>query len=187
MSSNPTLLDLIGQAFSTELPDLDSMDEYLDFILPKIRHLGEDLYEEAHYVSRPWLEFQDKDSFKDVVLHFFNPEGEYLVSVNGDVESGRWRYLESSNKFLIEHKDAHLFDLAYMDRNFFILRKHGEPERFGKAKYFVLAHEGIAKRLEWKDVMALLYDSYRSNNRFYFILTLIVLFLIATIMVWSVG
>ncbi|MEY4133892.1 MAG: hypothetical protein RL386_242 [Bacteroidota bacterium] len=186
MSSNPTLLDLIGQAFSTELPDLDSMDAYLDFILPKIRHLGEDLYEESHYVSKPWLEFQDNDHFKEVVLHFFNPEGEYLVSVNGDVESGRWRYLESSNKFLIEHKDTHLFDLAYMDRNFFILRKHGEQERFGKAKYFVLAHEGIAKHLEWKDVMALLYDSYRSNNRFYFTLTLIVLFVIATIMVLSV-
>lgn len=187
MSSDVKIFDLIGQAFSTELPDLDTMDAYLDFILPKIRHLGEDLYEESYYVNKPWLEFQDSDRFMDVVLHFFNPDGEYLRSVNGDVESGRWRYLESSNKLLIEHKDAQLFDLAYMDRNFFILRKHGEQERHGKAKYFVLAQEGIARRLEWKDVMALLYDSYRSNNRFYFTLTLIVLLVIATIMMMSVG
>ncbi len=187
MSSDPKIFDLIGQAFSTELPDLDDMNAYLDFILPKIRHLGEDLYEESHYVNKPWLEFQDNDRFMDVVLHFFNPDGEYLRSVNGDVESGRWRYLESSNKFLIEHRDTQLFDLAYMDRNFFILRKHGAQERFGNAKYFVLAHEAISKRLEWKDLMALLYDSYRSNNRFYFILTLIVLFTIATIMVLSVS
>ncbi len=187
MSTEPKLWDLISQAFSTELPEFDDMDSYLDYIIPRIRPLGEDLYEESHYVNKPWLEFQDSDTFTDVILHFFNPEGEYLRSVNGDVTAGQWRYLESSNKMLLEHKENQLFDLAYMDRNFFILRKHGEPERLGKAKYFMLAHEAIAKRLEWRDLMELLYASYRSNNRFYVMLTLIVLFIIAIIMVLSVS
>ncbi len=187
MSTEPKFSDLIGQAFRTELPELDDMEAYLDFILPRIRPLGEDLYEESHYVNKPWLEFQDNDSFTDVVLHFFNPEGEYLRSVNGDVSAGQWRYLESSNKMLIEHRETQLFDLAYMDKNFFILRKHGEQSRLGKAKYFVMAHEAVASRLEWRDLMELLYESYRSNNRFYFMLTVIVLIAIATVMIFSVG
>jgi len=187
MSTEPKIWDLISQAFSTELPELDDMEAYLDFILPRIRPYGEDLYEESHYINKPWLEFQDNDSFTDITLHFFNPEGEYLRSVNGDVSAGQWRYLETSNKLLIEHKETQLFDLAYMDKNFFVLRKHGEQERFGKAKYFVLAHEAVAKRLEWRDLMELLYESYRSNNRFYFVLTLVVMIALATILVLSVS
>lgn len=187
MNTEPKLLDLIGQAFRPELPELDDMEAYLDFILPKIRPLGEDLYEESHYVNKPWLEFQDNDAFTEIVLHFFNPEGEYLRSVNGDVSSGHWRYLESSNKMLIDHKETQLFDLAYMDKNFFILRKHGEQSRLRRAKYFVMANEGVSKNLEWRDLMELLYESYRNNNRFYFMLTVIVLVIIAIIMVLSVG
>ena len=144
-SNNEKLLDTVGQAFRAELPEFSSMDEYLDFLIPKVRPWGEDLREEKHYVNRAWLEFQDDDQFHDIVLHFFNEEGEYLRSENGDVSTGHWRYLESANKFLIDHGDTELYDLAYMDKNFFILKKHGEQERFGKAKYFVLAHEPLAK------------------------------------------
>jgi len=48
MSTEPKIWDLISQAFSTELPELDDMEAYLDFILPRIRPYGEDLYEESH-------------------------------------------------------------------------------------------------------------------------------------------
>lgn len=186
-SNNEKLLDTVSQAFRAELPELSSMDEYLDFLIPKVRPWGEDLREEKHYIMRAWLEFRDDDQFHDIVLHFFNEEGEYLRSENGDVHSGHWRYLESANKFLIELKDTELYDLAYMDKNFFILKKHGEQERFGKAKYFVMAHEPLAKKLEWRDLMDLLYNTFRSNNQFYFILALIVLFAVALILILSVG
>jgi hypothetical protein len=186
-SNNEKLLDTVGQAFRAELPEFSSMDEYLDFLIPKVRPWGEDLREEKHYVNRAWLEFQDDDQFHDIVLHFFNEEGEYLRSENGDVSAGHWRYLESANKFLIDHGDTELYDLAYMDKNFFILKKHGEQERFGKAKYFVLAHEPLAKKLEWRDLMDLLYNTFRSNNQFYFVLALIVLFVVALILILSVG
>ncbi len=171
---------------------MDSMDAYLDWLIPKIRPLGEDLHEQKHYVNRPWLEFQDNDRFHDVVLHFFNEGGEYLHSVNGDVSMGQWRIMEGSNKLLIDHKDknteAELFDLAYMDKNFFILKKHGfQPSRGKHSTYFVLAHEPLTKNLEWRDLMELMYNTYRSNNQFYFIVALIVLLSIALILMLSVG
>lgn len=69
-SNNEKLLDTVGQAFRAELPEFSSMDEYLDFLIPKVRPWGEDLREEKHYVNRAWLEFQDDDQFHDIVLHF---------------------------------------------------------------------------------------------------------------------
>lgn len=168
------------------------MDAYLDWLIPKIRPIGEDLHEQKHYINRPWLEFQDNDRFHDIVLHFFNEEGEYLHVVNGDVSTGQWRIMEGSNKLLIDHKDrnseAELFDLAYMDKNFFILKKHGyQSNRSKHSKYFVLAHEPLTKNLEWRDLMELMYNTYRSNNQFYFIVSLIVLLSIALILLLSVG
>jgi len=183
------LISNLGQAFRTDLPDLGSMDEYLDWMIPKIRPRSEDLHEEEHFTGRAWMEFRDTDKFHDSVLHFFNPGGEYLISVNGDVSAGHWRILEQPNKFLLEHKErdseAELFDLAYMDRSFFILKKHGDHLHSNRAKYFVLAHEPLAKRLEWIDLMELMYDTYRSNNQVYLFVAAVVLLSIVLILLLS--
>jgi hypothetical protein len=72
-----------------------------------------------------------------------------------------------------------------MDKSFFILKKHGDHVRSKRAKYFVLAHEPIAKRLEWIDLMEVLYDTYRSNNQVYLFVAAIVLLGIVLIVLLS--
>ena len=109
--------------------------------------------------------------------------------MKGDVSAGHWRIQDPPNKFLLEHKErdseAELFDLAYMDKDFFILKKHGDHVHSNRAKYFVLAHEPLAKGREWIELMELLYDTYRSNNQVYLFVTAIVLLSIVLILLLS--
>ncbi|MCP3928236.1 MAG: hypothetical protein GY705_03950 [Bacteroidetes bacterium] len=189
---NP-IIDKLSRSFNVELPFLESMDEYLDFIIPHIRGWGEDLHENKYYKKKPWAEIRDDESFHDSIVHFFNDEGEYLKSVNGDIIKGNWRFLESANKLIIEEKEddeevisSELFDLAFLNSQFFILRKHGNQKRLGRSKYFVLAFEPIAKKLEWRDTMELLFNQYRSNNNLYVVIAVILGIIIAIILMLSV-
>jgi hypothetical protein len=179
-------LDKVSRSLSVEMPHNENMDEYLDTILKAVRALGEDLREQKFYVNKPWLEFRDDEHFHDAILHFFNEENEYLRSINGDVKEGTWRYLNTSNKLLITMGDeSELFDLAFLDPEFFILSKHGDQQRFKKAKYFVMLFEPVGRRLEWRDAMEKLFNKYRNSNSFYITLAVIVLFIVLLVVLLS--
>jgi hypothetical protein len=180
------LLDRVTKVFTVELPYAETLDGYLNQIIPLVRPLGEDLREDHFYLSKAWLEFRDDVNFHKTVLHFFNEGGEYLRSVDGNVSGGSWRYLERANKMLIEHgSGAELFDLAYLDDQFFILLKHGDQERLGQRKYFVMMWEPVARRLEWRNVVDKLYDRYRNRNSMFIILVLAALAFAALILIYS--
>ena len=167
------LIDKIARAFNVELPLRSNMEEYLDVILPAIRQHSEDLREEEFFLGKAWLEIRDQDDFHEAVLHFFNPEGEYLQSVDGNVHRGQWRYMPGTNKLMIDQVaggsaiKSELFDLAYMDDYFFILKKHGNQVRKGMRKYFVMGFEPATRGLEWRDVVELLFNKYRENTDLY--------------------
>lgn len=185
------LNERLARALEIELPYAESLDEYLDTLIPIVRPWGEDLQESVFYEDTPWLELRDDDSFHETVLHFFNEGGEYLISVNGNVTGGSWRFLEKSNKMLLVMGEegmggqAELYELAFLNRNFFILAKHGNQRRLGMPKYFVLINERIGRNLEWREAMELLYNTYRSNNNVYVILALIILFIVALAVILS--
>ncbi len=80
--------DSVKDSFSAELPEKNSLAEYLDLILPSIKNWGEDINETQFYSSaggKPWLEIRDGDNFNSIIMHFFNDNGEYLRSTNGDI------------------------------------------------------------------------------------------------------
>jgi hypothetical protein len=94
-------------------------------------------------------------------MHFFNDKGEYLRSTNGDILKGRWRLLPDTNKIIIEAGSSELYDLAYLDSAFFILRKSGAP---GGRKYFVMGIERYVKGLEWREFVDLLFSIYLQKH-----------------------
>ncbi len=168
------------------MPAANSLDAAIDNIIKKIRPWSEDLREEKFYVNRPWYEIRDDEDFHSHILHFFNPGGEYLRSEDGTVSAGKWRYLESTNKLIITPAkgDQELYELAFMDSNFFILKKHGKP---GKRKYFFLIFEpvGLKIKLNWTTAVEMLFGQYRDTNNFYLIFGLAILFIIVIIIVLS--
>lgn len=184
-----TQLDKLFRAFSVELPYRDTMEEYLETILPVIRPWSEDLLEEEFFIGKAWQEIRDNENFHETVLHFFNEGNEYLQSVDGNVHKGLWRLMPpGSNKILVEQMangaavKSELYDLAYLDDYFFILKKHGDQERKGRPRFFVMGFEPTVGGLEWRDTMELLFNKYRSNNQFYrniFILVVLIVIIIA--------
>lgn len=178
-------LETLLRSLNVELPPLDTLDEYLAEIIPLVRKWGEDLGETQFYSvpgGKPWLEVRDEENFHNAVLHFFNEDGEYLRSVDGNVIKGRWRLLEGTNKIIIEVGSdrggvSELYELAYLDTYFFILRKHGGPP--GRKKYFAMGYEPYIQGLEWRDYTEALFNTYRSKHRIYqYTMAAIVLFVL---------
>ncbi|MBV6654801.1 MAG: hypothetical protein KI786_13635 [Mameliella sp.] len=176
----------VNQSLSEPVPEHTNMDDSLRAILKVVRPLSEDLREEQFYLNKPWLEFRDDENFHDAILHFFNDEGEYLQSVNGDVEVGEWRYMSSSNKLMVNIGDyTELYDLAFLDPEFFILSKHGDNRKLGRPEYLVLLNERVGRRLVWREALEKLFNKYRNNNSYLITITLIVLALIALVVLLS--
>lgn len=179
------LLDKITRSFSVEMPLGNSMDDYLDNILPLIRPWSEDIYEEDYYLNVRWLEVRDDEHFHETILHIFRPKGEYMIVRDGDINGARWKTLPNSNTIILESGNrSELFDLAFMNADFFILRKHGDQGRKGMRKYFVLGRENLVARLEWRDMMELMFNLYRSNsNVIVYVAVLVVI--VAAIIIFS--
>jgi len=188
MAIENKFLDSITKPFNLELPEADTMDQYLDFIIPAVRPWSEDLREEEFYLDTRWLEVRDNDDSLESVLYIFRSEEEMLISIDGNISRGVWRRLDKSNTLIIEQTvdgsivKSELFDLAFMNKDFFILLKHGDQKRKGKNKYFVLGRENVVKKLEWREVMEKLFNSYRNNSQFMTMSAVIVLIIVAFIL-----
>lgn len=172
-------LDSIAKSFNTEMPAAETLDEYLDKVLGVVRPWSEDLKETSFYIGKHWIEVRDDEKFHSVVMHIFNEDGEYIRVVDGDLSSGEWRYL--GNKLVFEDE---VFELAFMDPEFFILTKHGNPRKFGR-KYYVYVAERLAKKFTWRELVELLFNKYRDNNNFYLTISVIIILIIAIIFLLS--
>ena len=122
------LTETISRTFELPLPDAATMDQQLDQIIPKVRPWGEDLYEQQFYLETRWLEIRDDDEFHESVLHIFRDEGEYLISIDGNITPGIWKILSRSNTFIIEKVvgeaviTSELYDLAFLNKDFNLLK-----------------------------------------------------------------
>lgn len=170
MASEFRLFNDISRAFSPELPrDLGTMDQHLDFILPKVIPYGEDLREEQFWLSKRWKEVRDDEGFHEAILHIFNPGGEYLLSLDGNLIKGTWRKLGQENSLIVEVAGrSELFDLRFLNSDFIVLTKHGDQARKGQRKYFCLIHERASRgpkgELDWRNIMEKLFNVWRDNS-----------------------
>ncbi len=174
------LLVKFQEAFNPVLPDVGGLKDYLDYIVPYVSDWGEDLIETEFYTEdggKPWLEFRDQVNFQETVVHFFNPDNEYLRSTNGNILKGEWRILENTNKMIIEtfpggdRKKAigELYELVYLDKTFFILQKHGDEK-----KYLAMGYEPLVRGMTWLEYIQALFWTYRNRHK-KFILTVVVI------------
>jgi hypothetical protein len=177
------LWDNITGVFELDLPHtLEDIAEHIEYIVPRVQQWSEDLWEEEYYTNKRWKEIRDTDTYHEVVLHLFMTGGEYMVSIDGDLSKGGWRYLKDSNTFIVDYGGkSQLFDLVFLNSDFFILEKHGDQDRKGRQKYYVYGNEGTVGRLDWRNAMEALYNIYRTNSRFSTWLFLTIFLIIAII------
>mgnify|MGYP000011738066 CR=1 FL=1 len=168
---------------STDLPELDTMDDYIEYILGDVAPYGEDLYETEFFIEKRWVEISDRDDDTNIVLHIFGEDGNYMRVVNGNIPTGSWSTLEnSSNTMLINEGGRYeLFDKVFMNGDFMILKKHrNQHTPIIGSKYFFIARESLVKQddtvMSWLDIMELWYNVYRLNNFWIAAVVLIIIF-----------
>lgn len=188
------LIDRIADLFNTQqFPEgHTTLDEYLDDVIGIVKGNSDDLREESVYTNKPWVEVRDDENFHELVFHFFSPQPaededkEYLKTVDGEVEQGKWRYV--GNKLFIGDEDydkTKVYELAFLDGEFMILKLLANPKKLSEdntSKYFVLAAEKIGRKLEWLDLVKHLFEKYQSNNLTYYLVAIFIV-LIALILV----
>lgn len=164
------------------------VDYVLDEIIPRIKKWSEDIYEfeEKEYYKIRWVQLDRDTENPEVMLHlFFIDDFQYLNSLNGDIIfKGKWQVLSDSNA-LILHKMANkqitqseLYDLVFLNEDFFILKKHGNQQHKGKAKYLFLGNEESVEGLSWEEKLNLL-DSHQTSMRTVIAIVLIAIITIA--------
>ncbi len=166
-------LNRFNKLLSAELPaDLRTLDQHLDYIVPKINEYGEDIRETEYWTNKRWKEVRESEQFHEAVLHIFTKEGEYMLSVDGNIVNGSWRQLGDYNTLILDMAGRkELFDLRFMNSDFMILTKHGNQTREGQRKYFFLVEEGKSRHPEngtelgWRRLCELLYNVFRDDSR----------------------
>ena len=175
---------------SLELEKQETFTDYLIQLIPMVRPWGEDLTESQYYASdggKAWLEINDRVSDHNQVLHFFFPNGEYMKSSEGLVSGGgKWRLLDDSNKIIIspgggpKAGPGELYELAFLDSMFFILRRHGTN------KFLVLGWEPVAAGLTWRDYVELLANKYREQQTSYRRVVVIIVIILVVLAILSI-
>jgi hypothetical protein len=148
---------------------LGDLDSHLDFILPKVIPYGEDLRETQFWLDKRWKEVRDEEGFHEAILHIFGHNGEYLLSLDGNLIKGTWRQLGVENALIVEMGGkSELFDLRFLNNEFMVLTKHGDQARKGLRKFFLMAHEPITRGrdgdLDWRNIMEKLFNVWRENS-----------------------
>ncbi|MEN9613427.1 MAG: hypothetical protein RLZZ628_4241 [Bacteroidota bacterium] len=174
-----SFLDKVESYFELAQPKFDSLDDAIDVIIPKVQGYSSDLKDEGSYLDKRWMEVRDTDDFHEAVLYIFRKGGECLISLEGNISKGSWKYLQESNTWLWSSsagKGEELYDLIFLNSTFFILKKHGNKGR--NRKYFVLATEKMAKKFNWRDLFLSLYNQYLDSAKFRLWTVILVAFIV---------
>ena len=165
----------IVNSFNTELPKFDSLDEGIDYVMRYVGQFSEGLNESEFYINQRWREVRDDVNFQESVLHIFRENGEYWRILDGDISTGAWK--NDIGGIIIKFAGKHeLYHKVFLNENFFILKKHGDHVAKGHRKYFFVAKEGLASRREWIDLLEIMYEIYRGNTNYMFLVVMFFIF-----------
>lgn len=102
------------------------MIEYVRNILPRIQKFSSGLDVKEMYTDKPWIMLEGES---DLHEYEFCRDGRLIMSLNGQVQFGKWEYRPSTQRLLIERPtDALLLQNAFIDKGLMILKKSGGPD-----------------------------------------------------------
>lgn len=131
------------------------MKIYLQDIVNRLAQFSEKLDNTTLFIDKPWVLI---DSNSDYHKYIFKRNGELVMSLNGQVQVGKWEYLSAAKSILIDRiKDKVLLNQSFFDSAVMVLKIDGSNNQL-----FVLANETIIPDLDVKKYLQSL--TYRKFN-----------------------
>lgn len=133
------------------------MKKYISSLIPRLREFSASLDRKEFFIDVPWVII---DENLDQQKYIFRRDGTLIMSLNGQVTTGRWEYLSAAKCLLIDRiKDKILLNQNFIDPALMILRKDGT-----KDENLILANEVLIPDL---DVEQYIRKLFYSKNRIF--------------------
>lgn len=128
--------------------------DYLRKVFPHILEFSFSLDKTSVILDKPWV---STGAEQEREKYIFKKNHELLISRQGNVEIGRWEYLEEAKSFLIKREHGtYLYKQGFLDKVVFILKVDGREE------YLTLANENLLPDMEVKRYLEQL--RYKKHN-----------------------
>jgi hypothetical protein len=164
------LLDKIAEPFNLNLPEYATLEEMIDGVLPAVARFGEvDMNDEASPLyTTNWVKMTDRPGATAVELYVFQgyQRGEIRTVTDGVVGAQAYEVEESGRRIIVGQsimRDSYLYELAFLDEDFLILRRHGNAANMDH-RYLFFCREAIGTRLTWNEALERLVDKYRNSQ-----------------------
>jgi hypothetical protein len=126
------------------------MIEYINNIIPRLKQFSQDLDKMEVFTDVPWVMI---DENLNQQKYIFKRNGDFIMSLNGQVTIGRWEYLSKAKSLLIDRiQDKILLNQNFIDPAVMVLKKDGTQN-----EHFVLANEMIIPNLDIKGYLKKIY------------------------------
>ena len=113
------------------------MEHYIKSIIPNIKQFGMMLSQKEYFINKTWLLINDSN---DLVQYTFKKNSELIISINGDVQKGKWDLL-SSSKILLELPSGGIqLENLFFNKDIIVLLKPSIIEEL-----FILINEDVIK------------------------------------------
>lgn len=129
------------------------MEHYIKSIIPNIKQFGMMLSQKEYFINKTWLLVNDSS---DLVQYTFKKNSELIISVNGDVQKGKWELL-SPTKILLDSPTGSIqLENLFFNKDIIVLLKPSLIEEL-----FILINEEVIKD---KNPFEYLRQLEKSNN-----------------------
>lgn len=82
-----------------------SMTTYLSNLLPRVRQFSQSLDKKELLVDQPWVRIDEQGNKEQYI---FERDGKLILSLNGQVQYGNWKYLPAAKSLLIDRQGGSL-------------------------------------------------------------------------------
>lgn len=100
------------------------MPTYLGNLLPRLQQYSQTLNRRELFIDHPWVHIDEQGNKQQYI---FERDGNLIMSLNGIVKHGRWRFIPADNSLLIDRTptDSILLNHSFLNAGICVLQKDG--------------------------------------------------------------
>jgi len=131
------------------------MIQYINDLIPRLKQFSENLDKKELFIEIPWVIVDNNLNQQKFI---FRRNGDFVMSLNGQVTIGKWEYLSAARSLLIDRiQDKILLNQNFIDPAVMVLKMDGL-----KDENLILANEILLPDLNVADYLQKLF--YQKNN-----------------------